>query len=110
MNRTRAPNWQWRYSAIAITKYVGAYLAALSGAEAIIFGGGIGEDTPWVRTQVCSYFGWCGLELENAVNEALINREGRISSKESAVHAWVIPTEESLMIAHQAALLGSNAA
>ena len=88
-----------------ITKYVGAYLAALGGADALIFGGGIGEDTPWVRTQVSSHFGWCGLKVDETVNEALINREGRITSEDSAIHAWVIPTEESLMIAHQAALL-----
>ena len=88
-----------------ITKYLGGYLAALGGAEAIIFGGGIGEDTPWVRAEVCSHFAWCGMELDELANARLINEEGRITTADSKLAAWVIPTEESLMIAHQAALL-----
>jgi acetate kinase len=86
-------------------KYIGAYLAALGGAEVIIFGGGIGEDTPWVRARVCASFDWCGLMTDQDANAKIINQEGRISTDGSKLQAWVIPTEESLMIAHQAALL-----
>lgn len=86
-----------------LRKYIGAYLAALQGsAVAIVFGGGIGEDSPWVREQVCAGMEWCGLRLDGATNEQLINREGRISTDDSRVHAFVVLTQEALMLAHQA--------
>lgn len=84
-----------------IRKYIGAYLAALGGAQAIIFGGGIGEDTPFVRARVLEEFGWCGLTLDPARNEQTINREGRITTDGSRLHAYVIPVEEGLLIADQ---------
>ncbi len=86
-----------------ISKYIGAYLAALNGAEAIIFGGGIGEDTPFVRTLVCGALDWCGLTLDPTRNEETIHCEGRITTDDSRLHAWVIPVEEGLMIAHHVA-------
>ena len=90
-----------------IRKYVGSYLAVLRGeATAIVFGGGIGEDTPWVREQVCKDMEWCGLRLDAAENERLINREGRISAGDSRLHAFVILTQEALMLAHQTVTAG----
>ncbi|HEX8844706.1 MAG TPA: acetate/propionate family kinase [Pyrinomonadaceae bacterium] len=86
-----------------LRKYIGAYLAALSGAEAIVFGGGIGEDTPFVRARTLEEFGWCGLTLDTARNERTIKREGRITTDDSRLHAYVIPTEEGLLIAQQVA-------
>ena len=86
-----------------VRKYVGAYLAVLRGeATAIVFGGGIGEDTPWIREQVCSGMEWCGLRLDAGENSRIINSEGRISSGDSRIQAFVIPTQEALMLAHQA--------
>ncbi len=85
-----------------IRKYIGAYLAVLNGAQAIVFGGGIGENTPLVRAKVCSGLEWCGLKLDGEVNQHLIDSEGRISTDDSQIHAYVIPTEEGLMIAHSA--------
>jgi acetate kinase len=82
-----------------LRKYIGAYLAALGGAEAIIFGGGIGEDTPFIRARVLEGFDWFGLRLDPKRNEQTINREGRITTDDSKLHAYVIPTEEGLMIA-----------
>lgn len=84
-----------------IRKYIGAYLAALGGAEAIIFGGGIGEDTPFVRARVLEELEWCGLSLDTARNEQTINREGRITTDSSRLHAYVIPVGEGLLIADQ---------
>jgi acetate kinase len=49
-------------------KYVGAYLAALGGADAVIFGGGIGERSPSVRAKICAGMEWCGLALDDARN------------------------------------------
>jgi len=86
-----------------LRKYVGAYLAALGGAEAVIFGGGIGENTPHVRARALEGFGWCGLALDAARNEQTINHEGRISTDDSRLHAYVIPVEEGLLIAQQVA-------
>jgi len=85
-----------------IRKYIGAYLAVLNGAEAIIFGGGISENTAFVREQVCEGFEWCGLKLDRDRNQKTIDCEGRISTDDSRLHAYVIPAEEGLMIAQEA--------
>ena len=86
-------------------KYVGAYIAAMNGADAIVFGGGIGEDTPIVRERICEGFGWCGLEIDRAKNRELINREGRITTGASRLHAYVVPVEEAIAIANQSVAL-----
>ena len=85
-----------------IRKYIGAYLAVLNGAEAVVFGGGIGEDSPWVRERICRNMEWLGLEFDKTANEPLINEEGCISKPGSRLHAWVITTEEALMLAWEA--------
>ena len=84
-----------------LRKYIGAYLAALGGAEAIIFGGGIGENTPFVRSLTLEGFTWCGLTLDPSRNHQMINREGRITTDDSRLHAYVIPTQEGLLIAQK---------
>jgi len=83
-------------------KYIGGYLAVIGGAAAVVFGGGIGEDTPYVRTQICGGFEWCGLTLDPQRNQQTINCEGRISTDDSKLHAYVIVVEEGLMIAQEA--------
>ena len=88
--------------AYRVRKYVGAYLAATGGAAAIVFGGGIGENTPIVRRLVCEGLRWMGLDFDPERNEATIDREGPITRDGSRLQAFVIPTEESLMIAHEA--------
>ncbi|HEX4810626.1 MAG TPA: acetate kinase [Bryobacteraceae bacterium] len=80
-------------------KYVGAYLAALGGADAIIFSAGIGEHTPEIRARICQNLRWCGLMIDDSRNAAAIGREAIITTADSAVIAWVIPTDEELMIA-----------
>jgi acetate kinase len=83
-----------------VRKYVGAYLAALGGADAVVFAGGIGENAPAVRTQICDGLAWMGLTLDSSLNEQAVGgREGRISSEGSRLEAWVIPTDEELLIA-----------
>jgi acetate kinase len=86
-----------------LRKYIGAYMAVLNGVQAIIFGGGIGEDTPLVRAQALTNFEWCDLSLDPKLNDQTINREGRITTEDSRVHAYVIPVEEGLLIAQQVA-------
>src|SRR5579884_693029 len=86
-----------------VRKYIGAYLAALDGAEAVIFGGGISENTPYMREKIASEFDWCGAVLDRERNRDLIDKEGQISTPESKLKLWVIPTQEDLMIAKDAA-------
>jgi acetate kinase len=84
-----------------VLKAVGAYLAALGGADAIVFGGGIGENTPLVRERVCASLRWCGLEMDVEKNRTLIEPEGKVSTAHSALQALVVLTEEGLQIAHE---------
>jgi acetate kinase len=84
-----------------LAKAVGAYLAALGGADAIVFGGGISENTPLVRERVCASLRWCGLEMDVEGNRTLIEIEGRVSTSGSALQALVVLTEEGLQIAHE---------
>jgi acetate kinase len=83
-----------------VRKYVGAYLAALGGADALVFTGGIGENSSEVRARVCEGLGWMGVELDAALNEATTGRrEGLISREGSRLAIYVIPTDEELLIA-----------
>jgi acetate kinase len=83
-----------------VRKYLGAYLAALGGANAVVFGGGIGENAPLVRARVCDGMGWCGLTLDQDRNTRTVGSEGRISTDDSRVHAYVISVDEEGIIAH----------
>jgi acetate kinase len=86
-----------------VRKYVGAYLAALDGADALVFAGGIGENSAQVRAEICSGLGWLGAELDPAANAAAVGgREGRINAAGSRLELWVIPTDEELLIARDA--------
>src|ERR1044071_838041 len=81
-------------------KYVGAYLAAMNGADAIVFTGGIGENSAEVRALICDGLQWMGLELDEERNSARTNgNEGIISRDGSRLAAYVIPTDEELLIA-----------
>ena len=84
-----------------VRKYIGAYLADLGGAQAICFAGGIGENAPAVREQICRGLEAFGLHLNTSANEARPGgtRGWRISTEESTLHAYVIPTDEELLIA-----------
>lgn len=81
-------------------KYVGAYLAAMGGADAVVFTGGIGENSPEVRALICDGLEWLGLELDEEQNTAHTQgREGIISREAARLAAYVIPTDEELLIA-----------
>jgi acetate kinase len=82
-----------------VKKYIGAYLAAMNGADAIVFAGGIGENSPEVRARVCAGLEWLGIEVDAARNTAIIGTEGRIDRDGSRVNLWVIPTDEELLSA-----------
>ena len=80
-------------------KYVGAFLACLGGAEAIVFTGGIGENAPEIRASICEGLEWAGLRLDHNKNSQKAGFEGQISTNDSRLHAFVIPTDEELLIA-----------
>jgi acetate kinase len=86
-------------------KYLGAYLAVLGGAEAIIFSGGVGENGPLIREKICAGMTWCGLLFDKTQNDSLIGAEGRISRADARLHAYVIPSDEEAIIACDTARL-----
>jgi acetate kinase len=81
-------------------KYIGAYLAEMSGADAIVFTGGIGENSPPVRQRICAGLEWLGIEIDEDANAQLYGgKEGEMGKPSSRVHLFVIPTNEELLIA-----------
>jgi acetate kinase len=92
------------YFVYQTVKHVGALAAVLGGVDALVFTAGIGENSATIRRRICDASAWLGVELDGTANE----RHGpRITRASSRVSAWVIPTNEELMIArHTGALLG----
>jgi acetate kinase len=89
-----------------VRKYIGSYLAAMGGADAIVFTGGVGENAAEIRAQICAGLEWMGLALDADANASRVNgREGPIATGDSRLGAWVIPTDEELMIARDTARL-----
>jgi acetate kinase len=81
-------------------KYIGSYLAAMNGADALLFTGGIGENAAAVRARICEGLEWLGVALDGQRNAATVGgAEGRISAQASRVEVWVVPTDEELLIA-----------
>jgi len=89
-----------------VRKYIGAYLAAMGGADAVVFAGGIGENSAEVRARIVAGMQWAGLELDSAANYRTVGgTEGRISRDGGRLAAWVVPTDEELLIARDTARL-----
>jgi acetate kinase len=82
-----------------VKKYIGAFLACMDGADAVIFTGGIGENSPDIRARICRGLEWAGLRLDTNRNNRIVGSEGQITSNDSSLHAFVIPTDEELLIA-----------
>jgi acetate kinase len=80
-----------------VRKYIGAYFAAMDGADAVIFAGGIGENAAPVRERICSGLGALGIRVDAGRNSGV--KEGDISEDGAATRVWVIPTNEELLIA-----------
>ena len=89
-----------------VAKHIGAYTAALNGVDAIVFTAGIGENAAHIRSMVCEYLGFLGITIDEEKN-AVRGKETEISTPDSKVAVFVIPTNEELAIAREtAALLG----
>jgi acetate kinase len=80
-------------------KYIGAFLASMGGADAVVFTGGIGENSPDVRARICAGMEWAGLHLDEAKNQETVGREGKISTDDAKLLAFAIPTDEEVLIA-----------
>ncbi|HVW84776.1 MAG TPA: acetate kinase [Bryobacteraceae bacterium] len=80
-----------------VRKYIGAYLAAMDGADALIFTAGIGENSPEIRAKICAGMENMGIVVDPAANQSPDKRDRRIGG--SRVEVWVVPTEEELLIA-----------
>ena len=80
-------------------KYIGAFLACMDGADAVVFTGGIGENSADIRERICSGMEWAGLEVDKSRNEQAVGKEALISTDDSKLKAYVIPTDEELLIA-----------
>ena len=89
-------------------KYIGAYLAVLGGADGVVFGGGVGENSPRVRARICEGMGWCGIELDEDQNNRAVGEELRIDAG-GRVEVWVMLVDEAEVMARDAeALLGGK--
>lgn len=82
-----------------IKKYIGAYAAALGGLDILIFAGGIGENGPETRMEVCSDLEFMGVQIDHALNDKLRGKEKVISPADSKIKVMVVPTNEELVIA-----------
>lgn len=91
-------------------KYIGAYLAALDGAQAVIFSGGIGENAPAVREKICAGMAWCGLSLDKEKNYSTVGAEACVSAADARIQTYVIPSDEEAIIARETARLFRRAA
>jgi acetate kinase len=86
-------------------QFVGAYLAVLGKAEAVVFGGGIGENTPEVRNTIMDGLAGWGFQVDSEANAKTVGGEAHISLPGSPLAAWVIHSEEGLQLAHECAML-----
>ena len=84
-----------------IVKYIGAYVAAMNGVDAIVFTAGVGENSVPIRENVCKSLGYLGVELDKKKNENVSGDTAIISSDDSKVKVIVLPTNEELAIARE---------
>ncbi|MBQ8237287.1 MAG: acetate kinase [Oscillospiraceae bacterium] len=87
-----------------VAKYVGAYAAAMNGIDVLTFTAGVGENDKGVRAAVCEYLGYLGVEIDPELNNCR-GKEVKISTANSKVQVWIVPTNEELMIAQDTAEL-----
>ena len=83
-----------------IKKFIGAYTAAMDGIDAIVFTGGIGENADDIRDNICNELSYLGIEINNEIGKTLVKgKEGELSTENSKVKVYVLPTNEELVIA-----------
>ena len=86
--------------AYEIAKFIGSYVAAMNGVDAIVFTGGIGENGFWLRSKVCSYLGFLGVHINESLNQQTVKgAEAELTDPEDRVRVFILATDEELMIA-----------
>ncbi|WP_027437540.1 acetate/propionate family kinase [Lachnospira multipara] len=85
--------------AYRVAKYIGSYVAAMNGVDAIAFTAGVGENNARIRKMILSYFNYLGIEVDDAANEEAVGVTKMISTADSKVKVVVLPTNEELAIA-----------
>lgn len=86
--------------AYEIAKYIGSYVAAMNGVDAIVFTGGIGENGFWLRAKVCSYLGYLGVQINQSINQKTVHGlEAELTLPTDKVRVFILATNEELMIA-----------
>jgi len=85
-----------------VKKYIGAYSAALGGIDAILFGGGVGENSPQIRRNILENMEWCGILIDRQANDEMTGLEGSISADKSTVDLMVVPVDEAEVLANEA--------
>ena len=91
-----------------IKKYIGAYVAAMNGLDALVFTAGIGENSPRLRKEVCRDLSYFGIKIDDNKNDKLKGERAIISTDDSRVAVLVIPTNEELVIARDTAAIYNN--
>ncbi len=90
--------------AYEIAKFVGSYIAAMNGVDAIVFTGGIGENGFWLRSKICSYLGYMGVSINEALNQQTVKgAEAELTDSDANVRVFILATDEELMIAQDTA-------
>lgn len=86
--------------AYEIAKFIGSYVAAMNGVDAIVFTGGIGENGVWLRSKICSYLGYLGIHINEALNQKTQKgAEAELTDVNDKVRVFILATDEELMIA-----------
>jgi acetate kinase len=91
-----------------LVHYIGAFYVELGGADAIVFAGGIGENDAEVRELVCQRLAVIGVAIDRELNSRIRSKEVKLSTDDSALEVWVVPTDEELMIARDTLLLAKE--
>ncbi len=95
--------------AYEIAKYIGSYIAAMNGVDAIVFTGGIGENGVWLRSKICSYLGYMGVHINEALNQKTQKgAEAELTDSTDKVRVFILATDEELAIARDTAEIVSN--
>ena len=95
--------------AYQIAKYIGSYIAAMNGVDAIVFTGGIGENGHWLRSRICSYFGYMGVKIDEEINRTAVKgKEAELTDSNSSVRVFVLATDEERMIARETVEIVKN--
>lgn len=88
--------------AYEIAKFIGSYIAAMNGVDGIVFTGGIGENGHWLRSRICSYLGYMGVQIDEKLNQATVKgAEAELTDPSAKVRVFILATDEELVIAQE---------